>query len=203
MALSAASYGGNTLGRANAAAGTAYYAVVPGQAGVFTRVASFAMTSGNTANDGVWLRPIGRTTTAAASNTSVNTVTLTADPGPSGNGIAANDLLVIEHSDNVQRRYTVGAWNGTTKVATLVGSNFSVSISNGARVWNFGVDTDIDPVLGTAHPRFSSVANAQRVYTFSGAGIAGHNVGDPVLFYNPNATNATVLDYAEYVRSKV
>lgn len=201
MALSQIAYGGNTLGRANAAADTAFYAVVPGLADNFTAVASFAMTSGNTANDGVWMRPIGRANVATAVTSGADVV-LDADPSASGNTIAAGDQCVLKHTDGTYRRYQVNTagWNSTTKTVTFT-ANVAANVATGANFWNFGINTDTDPVHAAAHPRFASVANTQRVYTFQGAGVRGNAKGDPLLFYCPNATNATVLDYAEYVRS--
>lgn len=204
MSLNFTAFGGNTLGRANAAADTAYYAVVPGARSKFTRVAGFSLTSGNTANPGYWLRPLGRANVATAFVAdSGAALTLDADPSPTGNTIAAGDQVVVECSDGTYRKYQVNTagWDGTSKVLTFTG-NVAANVAAGNRIWNFGIYTDTDPVLGTAHPAFPSVANTQRVYTFGPAGICGHQAGDPLLFYCPNATNATVLDYAEYARTR-
>lgn len=200
MGLAQNGYAGGMIGLTNAAAATAYYAVVPGRRSKFTAVAQFKVTSGNTANAVYWLRPIGRSNTAAAANTSVQEITLASDPSATGNTIAAGDQVVIEHSDGTYRRAQVNTagWNGTTKVLTFT-ANLAANVSAGAKVFNMGIYTDTDPATGTAHPRMPTTANASVTYTFSASGIRGANKGDPVLFYCPNATNATDLEYIEYV----
>ncbi len=204
MSMQYTAFGGNVLGRANAAADTAYYAVIPGARSKITRVAGFSLTSGNTANAGYWLRPIGRANIATAIVADAGAVAvLDADPSPSGNTIAAGDQVVIEHDDGTYGRYQVNTsgWNSTSKTATFT-ANVAKAVAAGNKVFNFGVFNDTDPALGVAHPAFPSVANTQRVYTFGPAGVCGHQAGDPLLFYCPNATNATVLDYAEFCRTR-
>lgn len=202
MGLAQMGFSGNVLGRSNAAAGTAYYGVVPGRPNIFTGVASFTVTSGNTANDVFFLRPLGRANVTVAATTSDSSLTLDADPSPSGNTIAAGDQVVIAHSDGTYRRAQVNTsgWNSTTKVVTFTGT-LAANVAAGAKVWNFGVHTDTDPVLGTVHPIFPSTANATRTYSWSASGIRGHQAGDPLLFYCPNATNATTVDAVEYART--
>lgn len=204
MGMQYSAFGGNVLGKATAALDNVFYAVVPGARSKFTRVAGFSLTAGNTANAGYWLRPIGRANIATAIVADAGAVAvLDADPSPSGNTIAAGDQVVIECTDGVYRRYQVNTagWNGTSKTVTFT-ANVANAVAAGNKVFNFGIFTDTDPVLGVAHPSFPSVLNTQRIYTFGPAGICGHQAGDPLLFYCPNATNATVLDYAEYTRTR-
>jgi hypothetical protein len=202
VGLAQQGFGGNVLGRANAAAGTAYYAVVPGKTGCYTSIAQFAVRCGNTANDVYWLRPLGRANVTVAATTSDASLTLDADPSPTGNTIAAGDQVVIQHSDGTNRRAQVNTsgWNGTTKVVTFT-ADLAANVAVGAKIWNFGVHTDTDPVLGTAHPVFGTTANATVTPVFDASGIRGHQTGDPLLFYTGNATNATDLLYAEYART--
>lgn len=190
---------GNILGKTNAAADTAYYAVIPGKLQTFTRVASFQLTSGNTANNGYWMRPIGRASTTVAATTSDSSVTLDSDPSPTGNTIAAGDQVVIAHSDGTYRRSQVNTsgWNGTTKVLTFTGT-LPAAVAAGAKVFNFGVYTDTDPANGLAHPIVNTTANTTSTWNFQAGGIKGHQAQDPILFYCPNATNATILNFAEY-----
>jgi len=202
MGLAQNGFAGNVLGRANAAADTAFYAVVPGRRSKWTGVAQFSVTSGNTANLVYWMRPLGRANVAAAANTSVATLTLDADPSPSGNTIAAGDQVIVEHSDGTYRRNQVNTsgWNGTTKVVTFT-ANLAANVALGAKVFNMGIYSDTDPVFGVANPSFPTTANATVTYTFAASGIRGTAKGDPVMFYCPNATNATVLNYAEYANT--
>jgi hypothetical protein len=200
--------GGSVIGSQTAAAGTAFYGLVPGNPDGRTRVTSFSYTASNTAHTVTALRPIGRTTLAAACVVNTNTVTLAADPGPSGNGIAANDQIVIHYRANTNDRvgtygrHTVSAWNATTKVATISPNTTAASIS-GTKVFDFGIFSDTDPVTGAAHPGFPTNGNTVPLtYTFPGAGIAAHQYHDPILLHSGNATGAGTLTYAEYAHTK-
>jgi len=206
MAISSG-YLGNVLGRANAAANTVVYTVVPGfgTAGTpstfrYTRLVNFSWTSGNTANAFTVMRPLGSAKVTTAANSSVAALVLDADPSPSGNTIAANDIVVVQHSDGTYRQYTVNTsgWASNTNTVTFTG-NLAANTAVNAKVWNFGVYTDTDPVFGTAHPTFPTVANTTNTFVFTAAGVCGSAKGDPLVIYNPNATNATILNYAEYI----
>lgn len=193
------SIGGGVIGLANAAAGTAYYSVIPGRTGAFARLCSFNWTSGNTANSIYGMRPIGRTTTTAAATTSDASVTLAADPSPSGNTIAAGDQVVIAHSDGTYRRAQVNTsgWNSSTKVLTFT-ANLAANVASGAKVFMFGVYTDTDPVTGNAFPIFPTVANTTYQNNFVAAGFCGAAAADPLMLYCPNATNATTINNSEF-----
>lgn len=189
-------FGGGILGKASAAADTVYYAVVPGDPRGFTRIGGFQYNCGNTANNFTFLRPIGRTTVAVAA-TSGSTLTLTADPSPSGNTIAAGDQVVIKYADGTYRRSQVSAWNGTTKVVTLT-ANIAANIDALAKFWMFGVAADTDPTTGLAFPVYTPTVNTVANVEFYGGGVVGGQAGDPLLIYNPNATAATTLNHAGY-----
>ena len=194
-------FGGNVLGLKTAAAGTAFVHVVPparvGKLG-FTRISQFSYTTGNTAHNVGLMRPIGSTTTSAASNVNTNTLTLTADPGPSGNGIAASDYIAVEHDDGTTLAYTVSAWNGTSKVLTI-NSNLAANVASGNKVWDFGVVGDTDPITGVAHPQIP-FANTNTSYNrkFDGGGLKSHDTRSPILIYSPNTTGAGTLEFVEY-----
>lgn len=200
-ALGFSAFGGNMVGLTNAAAGTAYYAIIPGRPGFYARVATFETTSGNTANANYWLRPIGRANLAANAATSQAVVVVDAHPYPSGNTIASGDQVVVREDAGTYTRYTVSSYNGTTKAITFT-ANVATALTSGAKLWNFGVHTDTDPAIASAHPIMPTTANATTLRTFGPAGVAGHQKGDPILFYNPNATNATNLNFAEFAYTR-
>lgn len=193
-------FGGGTLGQKTAAAATPYYQKIDPfpNYGPYTCVFQINYTNGNTANAITAMRPIGRALVAAASNTSVNTITLASDPSATGNTIAAGDQIVFAAADGTFRQGQVGSWNGTTKVLSL-SANLAANVSSGARMWNFGVFNDTDPSTGVAFPSLPTVANTTaNAYTGQVAGIRGAQVGDPILLYNPNATAQSILNFVEY-----
>ncbi len=193
------SIGGGVVGLTNAAANTVFYAVIPGRTGAYTRICGFNWTAGNTANSFVGLRPIGRTTITTAAITNVAVVTLTADPSPTGNTIAAGDQVVIAHSDGTYRRAQVNTagWCSTDKTLTFT-ANLAANVAAGAKIWMFGVPADTDPITGSAFPVFPTVANTTYQNNFVAAGFVGAQTGDPLMLYNANATNATLLNNCEY-----
>lgn len=206
---------GNTLGLQSATAGTAYYAVIPpyappNAAGVptwtpsyVTRICQLQYTCGNTANGFYVMRPIGRTTVAAAATTSVAAVTLAADPSPSGNTIAAGDQVVMQYADGTFRRTQVNTsgWDSTNLILTFTG-NLPANVAAGAQMWMFGVNTDTDPTTGSAFPVIPTTVNTNNTaVVFGPSGMGGVQKGDPLLVYNPNATAATNLNFLEYANA--
>lgn len=203
MGLAQNGYGGNVLGRANAAANTVVYAVIPGLRNRFTALAKLNYTNGNTANSFTVMRPIGRSTVAAAANSSVATLTLSSDPSPSGNTIAAGDQCVVESADGTYRlgQVNTAGWAANTKIVTFTANN-AANVAAGAKFFNLGIFTDTDPISGLAHPTIPTVANTTGdAFSATVAGIRGWAAGDPLLIYNPNATNATVQNFAEYANT--
>ena len=201
MSLGFNAFGGNVLGLTNATADTVVYAVVPGRPGFYTRVAMFQHVSGNTANSSYLLRPIGRANLASAAATSQAVVIVDAHPYPTGNTIASGDQVVVREDAGTYTRYQVSSYNGTTKAITFT-ANVATALSAGNKLWNFGVFTDTDPAVATAHPLFPTTANTTTTVTFGPGGVSGHQKGDPILFYNPNATNATKLNHLEYAYTR-
>ena len=203
MALNVPCGGGGMVGLTNAAAGTVWYAVVPGLANAYARLEGFQYNCGNTANNFTFMRPIARAQATVAGLTNVATITVDADPSPSGNTIAAGDQVVVGPcSDGSYRRGQVNTsgWNSTTKVITLTANN-AAAFAVGTKVYNFGVPGDTDPITGAAFPVFTPTANTVGNCVFYGGGFVSAAKGDPLLIYNPNATNATTLNHAGYAHS--
>ncbi len=215
------SFGGGVVGKTTATLGTAWYGVVPpywngSSYRSYACLLSANVTNGNTTTNLSFMRPIGSTTTSAASSTGVNTITITADPGNNAGGlynsagtnnnIAANDVVVVGNVDGTITQYIVGAYNATSKVVTVTAANLTVNVASGAKVWDFGIFSDTDPTTGAAHPVIpNSVAanTAGAAFTTVGSGFRGSRSGDPLLIYCGNATNAVILNYGEYVYSNV
>ncbi len=209
---------GNVMrGKSNAAANTVVYTLIPGgstwRAGslwngdgrsqCYTGLIMFQATSLSTANSIYVMRAIGRTTTTttAAADT-VAALTLAADPSPSGNTIAALDQVIYEDTSGVFRQNTVNTsgWNATTKVVTFT-ANVAGAVTNGTRVWMMGVFTDTDPLTGLAFPLLATTANTTTSYpaVFSGAFLqTSAYVGEPLVLYNPNSTDATSVNFTQY-----
>lgn len=184
-------YGGNGAGNLTQAAGTVISFLIPPHLSGFTRISKVVYTAGTTAHTLKFCRPIGKTTASAAAAAGQAVINLTADPGPTGNPIAANDLLAIRETDGVTRLYTVSSV--ATLAITLTG-NLTAGAAAGASVWTFGVIGDTDPVIGTAHPSLGGTASATTTYEEREGGLfASHLKDSPILFQSNNATVAGTL----------
>jgi hypothetical protein len=186
-------FGGNSLGRATASSGTVINHLVPPRRSAITRVSTARATAAATAHTLTCLRPIGKTTASADAATSQAVVNVTANPGPSGNALAANDWVAIRHAvDGITRLYQVGSIAGT---AVTLSANLTVAVTNRDEFWMFGVAADTDPRAGAAHPGFALGANAVTIYTDTVTGvIASIGKDEPILLQSNNATNAGSLD---------
>jgi hypothetical protein len=185
-----------------------------------THITRLLYTTGATAHQIGVMRPFNWTTTSAAAAVNQAVINLTANPGTysaglaypnalgsgtsalsgavADNGIAAGDYLAFQLTD--------GTWwfDKVSSVATLA-ITMTTSLPNvtgggvasGARVYFFGVIGDKDPNTGVVNPQTTTVASTNRIDQIqdqTGCGIAALHVGDPLLFYSPNTTDAGVLD---------
>lgn len=182
-------FGGKVFGTATATAGTVVNILVPPTRDAITRVTQVRYTAAATAHTVTALRSIGTTTAAATAAISQAVVNLTANPGPSGNALAANDWVAIRHSaDGITRLYQVSS---ISTLAVTMTANFTVAVAAGDKVWMFGVAADTDPRTATAHPGLAMGAAATTTFTDDNSGVAcGHAKDEPVLLQSNNATNA-------------
>ncbi len=205
------SFGSTMAGKQNATAGTVVYTIIPGgssyatdgRKSAFTGLVAFQATNLSTANSIYIMRAIGRTTTTttAAADT-VAALTLAADPSPSGNTIAAGDQVVYEDTSGVFRRNQVNTsgWNATTLVVTFT-ANVAGAVTNGTKVYMMGVFTDTDPLTGVAFPLVSQAANTTTTFPAVSNFCflqTSARIGEPLLMYNPNATDATSINTLQY-----
>lgn len=186
------SFGGNGVGGLTAAAGTRIRFLIPPVVRGYTRITKLVYTAGATAHTLTVPRPIGKTTANGSAAAAQAVINLTADPGPTGNLIQANDLLAIRETDGVTRLYIVSS---VATLAITLTTNLVAGVANLASVWNFGILGDTDPITGRAHPTLRGIVLVTTTYEDREGGvIAGHEVDSPVLVDSDNATNAGVLE---------
>lgn len=188
-------YGGNVFGTLTATAGTVINLLIPPRRGAVTRVPQVRYTAGATAHTLTALRSLGRTKASAAAATGQAVVNVTANPGPSGNALAANDWVAIRHSaDGITRLYRVSS---ITALAVTMTVNFAVAVAPGDDVWMMGAAGDTDPRIGAAHPAFALASGATTTLADDTTGVAcSHAQDEPVLLQVDNATNAGTLNLA-------
>lgn len=199
-------FGGNGSGGFTQTAGTVIRYLVPPDSRGFTRITKLVYTCGSTAHTVTCLRPLGKTTVAAAAASGQTDFVLTANPGTTAayggisNGIAANDLVAIRTaSDGITRLYTVSSVS--TLTVTLSG-NLTVALAADDDVWFFGITTDTDGRTGAAHPALLPPASATTSYEDREGGVVASMAKDePILVNSNNATNAGTLAQVSYCYS--
>jgi hypothetical protein len=200
-------YGGNGDGGKTQTAGTVIQYLVPPDRRGKTRITTVVYTDTGTSHTLTFLRPLGKTTVAAAAAASQTDFVLTANPGTTAayggisNGIAANDFVAIRTaSDGITRLYKVSSVS--TLTVTLTG-NLTVALAAGDDVWFFGAAGDTDGRSGSAHPALKGGAASGDV-TFTdreGGVVATFSADEPILFNSNNATNAGTLKQISWAYS--
>ncbi len=188
-------FGGNGIGNKSVAFGTTITFLVPPSGTTKpgrTRISKCVYTAAGTAHTLTFLRPINKTTASSAAASGQAVINLTADPGVTGNLIAANDLLAVRETDGVTRLYVVSS---VSSLAITLTGNLTAGAAAGAKVWNFGIVSDTDPAIGMAHPSLRGIASATTTYSDTDAGLfAGHENDSPILFSSNNATATGTLE---------
>lgn len=189
-------FGGNGFGSQTQTAGTRIRQLIPPRQRGIARITRVVYTAAGTAHTLTFARPIGRTTASVAAASGQAVINLTADPGVTGNLIAANDLVAVRETDGVTRLYIVSSVSG---LAVTMTSNFTAGVAAGASVWNFGLLTDTDPRTGLAHPTLLPPASATTTYEDREGGvIAGHEPDAPLLVDSNNASAAGTLQQVSW-----
>lgn len=187
--------GGGGFGKLTQTAGTVISRLIPPKSGNITRLTKLVYTADTTAHTVTVCRPIGtRVKLSSGASAGQAVINLSADPGPSGNGIAANDFICLKHDDGVYRLHKVSS---VSTLAITLTANLSVVASANQPVWFFGAIADTDPNIGEAHNSLRGIASATTTYEDApdGAGLfASHNTFEPLLVQSNNATAAGTLE---------
>lgn len=198
MAMDLAVKGGRGYGRISVAFGTKIVRGLPGRAGCRTRLRKLVYTAAGTEHAVTVLRAIGKTRAVGAVASGQTDIVLQADPGPTGNGIGNDDRVAIKHAvDGVTRFYLVAAasgWNAGTKTLKLSAA-LAVAVSDRDQVYMFGVEADVDPNTGEAHPVFRGIASVTTTYADDVVGLVESNGTDEPLLVISN--NITATGYLE------
>lgn len=184
--------GAVTYGSLSIAFGTVINIFVPPRVGLYTRVIEAVYTAAGTAHTLTFLRPIGMTTTTVAGATGQAVLTLTAQPaisyGGAANDVAANDWMAWENSDGTFSFDKVASVSG---LAITMTSNLPKAVIAGAKVWFFGIITDVN-IDSYAHPRNPAPASATTNIintSLTGIGVASTlRQYEPMLVQSNNIT---------------
>lgn len=169
-------------------AGTAIIRTVPFRPNRIARITTLRHKAGTTLHTATVLKSLGSTTVVSGGAAAQADVVLAADPGPAGNGIAANDYVTFELPDGTTFQSTVNAWVAGTLTLTLNDNFPTGGVAVGAKVWDHGVAGDQTSLA------FEMPASATTSYVESiQVGVAEGLAGEPMVVYVNNATVAGTL----------
>lgn len=194
--------GGDTRLKKTAVAGTAIRMLVPPKPNFIARLVQFVYAALGTAHVLTVLRSLGRTTARAAAAAGQAVVTVAAEMGPSGNLLAANDLVAAREVDGITRLYVVSAVPSSYPGDVTMTGSFTAGLAAGADLWNFGITSDTDPKTGLAHQTADLTLSATTTLNDSTIGIArSHAPDEPLLLSVDNATTAGALILGSFAYS--
>jgi len=181
-------------------------------------VTSLVLLAGATPHTAWVLRPRNFTYFVAAlpvNTTLIPNAALAGDPGvystnyqyptPGGippgqvadNAIAAGDYVAYQLADGSWQadKIASGTFGASLTLATGTPNRTGGSVLTGTPFFFFGVAGDVDPANGQADFGYDTIVSTRNVFQDPIAGIAqALHPGDPLLFFDANATNADVLD---------
>ena len=177
--------------------------IIPGVTGAIARVTNLLYRPAATAHDLFIMRPCASATAASACD-GTSLVMSTTFNNPLGTEVhtpANLDLILYKLDNGLWQLNTISAWS--TLTATITDPGASRQINAGETVYLLGVSSD------AWHTKFETTASVTNEYTDKMAGIAEgglpsslwtygtygnrSGLGDPLLFYSGNATNAGFL----------
>lgn len=198
--------GSFNLGNKTDTAGTAFYGAIPPKAGAYTRVLRCVYTAGGTVHTLQFLRAQGQTVTTASSAANGTTLTLSSislaydhNGNSLSENLAANDYVVVAHSDGSWGAYKISAVNGL--VITI--NNLAKAVASGAVVYGM---YEISRTTGKEAIQIRTVASATTVFeTVDPAGgiASSDGTSEPLMYYSDNATAAGYINQLTAVYSRV
>ena len=184
-------------------AGTVIIELVPPLENYKARLTALVYTAAATAHDLIIMRCINKVQTTAAAAAAATTIVLSS-ASFGADTLASGDYVVVEHADGT---YGFHLASGLATL-TLTINALAKAVNAAANVWIMGAITDT-----TYHSTIKSIASTRVEFKDAAAGIAesGYNIGtysrdglgDPLLVYSANGTNAGIVNLgsAVYARS--
>lgn len=191
-----------------ATAGTAFIGTIPPKSSAKTVLSLFSFLSGSTQHTVSILRSQGSTTTTAAAAAGDTTLTL-ASVSPAcdisgtnlGESLAANDWIVVKHSDGTYGAYMVASVSGlvVTLSTTAPAIALAKAVSSGAPVWAMH---ELARTVGIPSIQITPKASTTSQFPVAGTdpevGCASSiNDNEPLVLHCNNATAQSWIEYAE------
>ena len=177
-----------SLGYKTASAATAITQDIPGKPGKRIAVRAFGFACGGTATTVYFMQALGTTTLASAAASGASQVVLTAEAGPSGNSVAANDILCVVQDNGAY------LFSKCRSVATLTMDLCTVltgAAAAGNAVYDLGIQSD------TSHLPFVLTVSTQTTAALDGGVFYGAAKGYPMRVHHAN--DAAVAGSHSYI----
>lgn len=174
--------------------GTPIIQVIPPQTSRKAKLTSLVYTAGATAHDLIIMRAGNKVLTTAAQSAAGTTLVLDSASFV-GQSIASGDYLIVQHSDGTYGAYLA---SGLSTLTVTIGA-LAKNVSSGAPVWIMG------SISEAWHSTLKSIASTRLTLEDAVSGIAESGwddgtsyarggLGDPLMIYSANGTNAGTLD---------
>jgi len=176
-----------SFGYKTEAAATVITQDVDGKPGKRIAIRAFGFRCGATATNVYFMQVLGSTTTTGAVASGGSEMTLTAEPGPSGNSLATNDILVYvqDNGDYVFSKVKSLATLTVTLCTVATGA-----MAAGNTVYNMGIYSD------TGHIPYKLTISTQTTKELDGGIFYATAKGYPMRIQHANdATLAGSIDY--------
>ena len=130
----------------------------------------------------------------------VSVINIDANPGPSGNLLAASDIGVYRTNAGL---FILDTVSSISSLAVTLTTNLAAAISKGADLWMYGVLADTDPNSGEAHQTFIGTASVITTIKDDTAGlVASFGLDEPLVVQSNNATATGFLEQVGYVHTR-
>ncbi len=175
--------------------GVAITELIPPKANCKARLLKLVYTPGATVHDIVVMKPLEQVLTTAAAAAAATALVLNV-ASFTGQNLASGDYVAVEHSDGTYGLYLVSA----LATLTITINALTKAVNAGAKVYIFGSPTE------TYHYTYKTVASTRTEIGVdeAGIGVTGFisdgtysrtGLGDPLMVYSANGTNAGTLNY--------
>ena len=203
--------GGFGVGSFTQTAGTVITAVIPpGGAGAKTRLTKLVYTSGSTAHSLNVMKSQHKALTTAAAAASQADIVLDdvstineADGGTTTETLAANDWVVVKHTDGTYGEYKVSSVSSLTVTLT---SNLVKAVDSGAPVWKMYEPSRPASGKGFAaqvfKPPVSATTSIGSEHSFAAVAESPDD-NQPLLIHSDNGTAAGTILLASGIYAKV
>lgn len=185
----------------NQNAGTAIVGILHGRRNCLTKAKRMQLTSGSTAHLNSFLKAASRTTLSADAAAAQGVINVTAAlTDGAGNAVASGDYIAVELANGL---YHVATFTSAATLAYTLGSNLPSAAKKGGYVFCYGVagdsfqDQTFTPTVSITDLIMPNSPQALDALAMSPMMDA------PLIYYNPNASNADTIKGIEYANVKI